>query len=140
MLMMAGPRVFPEAWFELALGTESRLVPLFVLVEHDLFDHGESLYSKESHVPLLIVPPAGKKALGVVRQTVSLRDLPATIVELAGLADGSPFPGRSWPGGRYRPAIERRPGAGQSRGWLAASVHHAMTGRLADGGNLAIEQ
>jgi arylsulfatase A-like enzyme len=30
-----------------------------------------------------------------VRQTVSLRDLPATIVELAGLADGSPFPGRS---------------------------------------------
>ena len=25
--------------------------------EHDLFDHGESLYSQEIHVPLLIVPP-----------------------------------------------------------------------------------
>ena len=28
-------------------------------------------------------------------ETVSLRDLPATIVDLAGLAAGSPFPGRS---------------------------------------------
>jgi hypothetical protein len=30
-----------------------------------------------------------------VTEKVSLRDLPATIVDLAGLADGSPLPGRS---------------------------------------------
>jgi Sulfatase len=29
MLMVAGPLVYPEAWFVLALGTASRLVPLF---------------------------------------------------------------------------------------------------------------
>ena len=63
--------------------------------EHDLFDHGESLYRPEIHVPLLIVPPAGQRAGRVVTETVSLRDLPATIVDLIGLADGSPFPGRS---------------------------------------------
>jgi arylsulfatase A-like enzyme len=27
--------------------------------EHRLFDHGESLYAQEIHVPLVIVPPAG---------------------------------------------------------------------------------
>ena len=63
--------------------------------EHDLFDHGESLYRPEIHVPLLIVLPAGQRATGVVRETVSLRDLPATILDLAGLSEGSPFPGRS---------------------------------------------
>jgi arylsulfatase A-like enzyme len=65
------------------------------LGEHDLFEHGESLYSTEIHVPLLIVPPSGAQAGQVVRETVSLRDLPATIVELAGMGNGSPFPGRS---------------------------------------------
>jgi hypothetical protein len=30
-----------------------------------------------------------------VRETASLRDLPATIVDLAGLESGAPFPGRS---------------------------------------------
>jgi arylsulfatase A-like enzyme len=63
--------------------------------EHQLFDHGESLYRQEIHVPLLIVPPAGRRAARVVRETVSLRDLPATILDVIGLADGSPFPGRS---------------------------------------------
>jgi arylsulfatase A-like enzyme len=65
------------------------------LGEHDLFEHGESLYSTEIHVPLLIVPPSRIKAEGVVRETVSLRDLPATIVDMAGQGDISPFPGRS---------------------------------------------
>jgi arylsulfatase A-like enzyme len=65
------------------------------LGEHDLFEHGESLYSTEIHVPLLIIPPAGVKTMGVVRETVSLRDLPATITEMVGLGSGSPFPGRS---------------------------------------------
>jgi arylsulfatase A-like enzyme len=65
------------------------------LGEHDLFDHGESLYRTEIHVPLLIVPPAGERHRYVVSQPVSLRDLPATIVDLLGLGTASPFPGRS---------------------------------------------
>lgn len=65
------------------------------LGEHDLFDHGESLYRNEIRVPLLIVLPAGRRSAGVVRETVSLRDLPATILDLVGLGPVSPFPGRS---------------------------------------------
>jgi arylsulfatase A-like enzyme len=65
------------------------------LGEHALFDHGESLYRNEVHVPLLIVPPTRNRSQGVVRDTVSLRDLPATIVDLAGLGQGAPFSGRS---------------------------------------------
>ena len=46
-------------------------------------------------MPLLIVPPARSRSPGVVSETVSLRDLPATIVDLVGLEAGSPFPGPS---------------------------------------------
>jgi arylsulfatase A-like enzyme len=63
--------------------------------EHDLFDHGQSLYSTEINVPLLIIPPANRRIERVVRDVVSLRDLPATVVDLLGLGAGSPFPGRS---------------------------------------------
>ncbi len=63
--------------------------------EHGLFEHGESLYRPEIHVPLLVFLPSSRHAGSVVRETVSLRDLAATIVDLAGLAAGSPFPGRS---------------------------------------------
>jgi arylsulfatase A-like enzyme len=65
------------------------------LGEHDLFDHGESLYRSEIGVPLLIVAPARDRSQGVVSETVSLRNLPATIVDLIGLSAESPFPGRS---------------------------------------------
>jgi len=65
------------------------------LGEHDLFDHGESLYRTEIGVPLLIVPPARSRSQGVVSETVSLRNLPATIVELVGLKADSSFPGPS---------------------------------------------
>ena len=62
--------------------------------EHGVFDHGYSLYLDEVHVPLVILAataPAGR----VVAEPVSLRDLPATVVDLLGLAADSPFPGRS---------------------------------------------
>jgi len=65
------------------------------LGEHNLFDHGESLYRTEIRVPLVIVPPSGLNRPTVVDKTVSLRDLPATIVDLLGLGAGSPFPGKS---------------------------------------------
>ena len=63
--------------------------------EHELFDHGESLYNTELDVPLLIVPPLKNRTERVVRQFVSLRDLPATIVDLVGQRADSPFPGHS---------------------------------------------
>jgi arylsulfatase A-like enzyme len=65
------------------------------LGEHDLFDHGESLYRTEISVPLLIVAPTRSQSQGEVSETVSLRNLPATIVELVGLGANSPFPGPS---------------------------------------------
>ena len=64
------------------------------LGEHNLFFHGESLYRPEIRVPLLIVLP-GQNQPAIVRETVSLRDLPATIVDLTGQGTRAPFPGRS---------------------------------------------
>jgi arylsulfatase A-like enzyme len=63
--------------------------------EHGLFDHGKSLYRTEIRVPLLLVLPGGGRDPVVVRETVGLQDLPATITDLLGLAPGSPLPGRS---------------------------------------------
>ena len=64
------------------------------LGEHNLFFHGESLYRPEIRVPLLIVVPQRNQST-IVSETVSLRDLPATIVDLTGLGTSAPFPGRS---------------------------------------------
>jgi arylsulfatase A-like enzyme len=64
--------------------------------EHpSVYCHGTSLYQTEVHVPLLIVPPGGSPQKRVIKETVSLRDLPATVVDLLALAAGSPFPGTS---------------------------------------------
>jgi arylsulfatase A-like enzyme len=63
-----------------------------------VFCHGTSLYDTEVNIPLLIVPPAGSAHAQsrVIKEAVSLRDLAATIVNLAGQDAGSPFPGTSW--------------------------------------------
>ncbi len=63
--------------------------------EHDLFLHGDSVYRPEIHVPLLIMMPGMRRSKGVVSNTVSLRDLPATVVDMLGLEKESPFPGHS---------------------------------------------
>jgi arylsulfatase A-like enzyme len=60
-----------------------------------VFLHGGTLYQSERHVPLVIIPPAGSLKKQVVAETVSLRDLPATIVDVLGFQEGSPFPGKS---------------------------------------------
>ena len=80
-----------------------------------VFCHGTSLYQTELHVPLLIVPPGGV-AGRVVKETVTLRDLAATIVDVLDLEAGSPFPGASlaryWDGqadGVAEPTRIRRP-------------------------------
>ena len=50
---------------------------------------------RKSGCRFVIVPPSGLNPAAVVDETVSLRDLPATIVDLAGQGNGSPFPGES---------------------------------------------
>jgi arylsulfatase A-like enzyme len=62
--------------------------------EHGVFNHGYSLYMHEVHVPLLILSPAAPTGR-VIADPVSLRDVPATVVDLLGLGTGSPFPGGS---------------------------------------------
>jgi arylsulfatase A-like enzyme len=65
------------------------------LGEHTLVGHGRSLYLDELHVPLLVVKPGRVPSGKIVAEPISLRDLPATIVDLVGLSNHSPFPGRS---------------------------------------------
>jgi arylsulfatase A-like enzyme len=72
--------------------------------EHGGFGHGLSLYEPEIHVPLLMAFP-GKIPPGLaIHEDVSLRDVPATLVDLLGWKSESPFPGaslaRAWKGTR----------------------------------------
>src|SRR5262249_8714844 len=62
--------------------------------DHGHFGHGSSLHLDSTCVPLVILAP-GAPAGRVVDSPVSLRDLPATVVDQLGLRAGSPFPGRS---------------------------------------------
>lgn len=93
--------------------------------EHGLMDHGNSLYRPLLEVPLLVVWP-GRLPAGVrVDTPVSLRDVPATITDLAfGRAE---LPGRSlaplWAGGDVVPSpvlAELQQGI-RSPAWLPVS-------------------
>jgi arylsulfatase A-like enzyme len=63
--------------------------------ERGHYRHGHSVLRPEIDVPLLIVPPTSAPQSGRVAQAVSPCDLPATIADLTGLSQDSPFPGRS---------------------------------------------
>ena len=65
--------------------------------EHGLDEHGNSLYLQVLHVPLVIRYPAGVPRGIRVTDTVTLRDLAATLADLAKL-DGGTFPGTSLAG------------------------------------------
>ena len=62
--------------------------------DHGNFGHASTVDLDETGVPLVILSPSAP-AGRVVNAAVSLRDLPATVVDLLGLSAGSPFPGRS---------------------------------------------
>ena len=62
--------------------------------DHGIFGHSYTVNLDEIGVPLIILSP-GAPARRFVPEAVSLRDLPATVVDLVGLSSGSPFPGRS---------------------------------------------
>jgi arylsulfatase A-like enzyme len=62
--------------------------------ERDLMTHGNSLYRELVEVPLTIRFPNAIRMGTTVGQFVSLRDLPATLLEFAGVS-GHPLPGTS---------------------------------------------
>jgi len=62
--------------------------------EHGSFLHGRSLYWPVIHVPLVVWLPGGEPAGLRVREPVSIRSVPATAAEVAGLME-HPLPGRS---------------------------------------------
>jgi len=64
--------------------------------EHGVMSHGLDLNMPALHVPLLIEWPAGVPEDLVVKEPVTLRDLPATVMALLGMDQGSPIPGESW--------------------------------------------
>ena len=63
--------------------------------EHGRFTHGNSVYWRSLHVPLIIALPGRVSAPTRVTVPVSLRDLPATIMDLVAPGTPSTFPGRS---------------------------------------------
>jgi arylsulfatase A-like enzyme len=65
------------------------------LGDHGLFFHGCSLYRQLVEVPLVIVNPQILPQGRVVTEPVSLRAIPATVVDVLGLDDDHPFPGSS---------------------------------------------
>jgi arylsulfatase A-like enzyme len=56
--------------------------------EHGLNLHGNSLYRQVLHVPFVLVYPPRVPAAVRVRAPVTMRDLPATLLDLAGVAPG----------------------------------------------------
>ena len=90
--------------------------------EHGMYDHGNSLYLPSVHVPLLISFPARAPSGRRVTEPATLRDLPATVVELAGLQ--ARFPGQSL--ARYWAGSESSRGETES---LALSSVRQVTGQ-----------
>ncbi|MFN0178770.1 MAG: sulfatase [Gemmatimonadales bacterium] len=66
--------------------------------EHGLWDHGNTLYHSSVHVPLLVIAPGRVPAGATVSQPVSIRSLPATVVDLLQIPGQPPFPGTSLSG------------------------------------------
>ncbi|MGH7658424.1 MAG: sulfatase [Gemmatimonadales bacterium] len=62
--------------------------------EHGLFDHGNSLYRQAVQVPLILVGP-GLVPRGNATPTVSLSDIPATVMDLVAGNSNHRFPGTS---------------------------------------------
>jgi arylsulfatase A-like enzyme len=81
-----------------------------------IFWHGTSLYETQLHVPLVIIPPAGGPSPRVITETVSLRELAATIVDIPDFKAAAPFPGKSlarfWNGSAL--ASAKAPASGQA--------------------------
>jgi len=98
-----------------------------LLGEHDLVGHGNSLYLPLLNVPLLLVAP-GRVPAGIrIRDPVSLRHLPITLLETAGVT-ATGFPGqplsRLWLTG---PAPDAAPILAEVRKGLNTPAHEPAT-------------
>ncbi len=67
--------------------------------EHGVMSHGWSTYLKSLHVPLVLSFPSRIPTGKTVAEPITLRDLPATVIELLGVENKKQFPGSSL--GRY---------------------------------------
>lgn len=65
------------------------------LGDHDLLSHGNSFYRQLLQVPLILWYPPLLPADSIVTTPVSLRDLPATVLDATGISNGGRFPGLS---------------------------------------------
>jgi arylsulfatase A-like enzyme len=102
--------------------------------DHGFFGHSHSVFLDEIGVPLVVLSP-GAPAGRVVDNPVSLRNLPATVVDLLGFSAGAPFPGRSLaahfgttreqtPPGIATPALSEQANAAAFQPQLRASAEH----------------
>lgn len=63
--------------------------------EHNLFGHTNSLYMPTLHVPLLVLLPGRTQANQRISTPVSLRNLPATVLDIVGMDNKGQIPGNS---------------------------------------------
>jgi len=110
--------------------------------EHGILDHGNSLYAAALRVPLVLALPGTTPAV-VLPQTVSLRDLPRTLLDLTGAGDPTPFPGQSLARFWRTPGLpgdsvlaEVRHARNQPEGYPIS--HGDMRSALADSGHLIV--
>jgi arylsulfatase A-like enzyme len=84
-----------------------------MLGEHEVIGHGKSLHRQVVHVPLIVVDPRGSRSPRnlAIHQPVSLRDVPATILDLIG-----------------DPAVGQFPGQSLSRFWSKSTAANAVDG------------
>jgi len=100
-------------------------------MEHGRVGHVRNAYMSVIHVPLVIVAPGRVPAATRVAQMVTLADVPATILELAGVEQPSAMPGASltafWDGSpppEPRPIVsEVNPGPAKHKSLLAGRYH-----------------
>jgi arylsulfatase A-like enzyme len=86
------------------------------LGEHSLFNHNNSLYMPLLHVPLLVRDPREAPVRERVDQVVSLRNLAATVLDLAGVSSSGGIQGQSL-GRFWREGDEE--GSGEPALWAA---------------------
>lgn len=108
--------------------------------EHGHLSHGNGLNFPALHVPLVIRWPAGGVPAGaVIPQAVSIRDVPATLLQLSGDRSATAFPGVSlsalWSGGdaTVSPVLSELYRVVDAPSWYpvtAGNMHSLVSGRL----------
>ena len=108
---------------------------------HELYNHGNSLYTQGVEVPLLMVYPPSVPQGQRVAQAVSLRDVPATILDVVGASGSEQLGGTSlanlWGGGSPQRkdiilseglVLEGRKRRGEMKSLVAGNLHYIRNG------------